>query len=146
LTLFDLVVGELLEVRSETKDRHGGDEPLGGVVLEPLDGVSEIHRELVVEIVVTLANGAESSEEVVTRSVLVIEWLVSEPMSERVDTECRLEVNTRTLTVMNSNALTWWTKTSRAAPAKKNPPHQSPQPSPATRVGTTKPIVKSKAR
>ena len=78
---------------SETKDRHGRDEPLGRVVLEPLDGVSEIHGELVVEVVVTFTNGAESSEEVVAGSVLVIEGLVSEPVSERVDTEGGLEIS-----------------------------------------------------
>lgn len=78
---------------SETKDRHGRDEPLGRVVLEPLDGVSEIHRELVVEVVVTFSDGAKSGEKVVAGSVLVIERLVSEPMGERVDTERGLEVS-----------------------------------------------------
>ena len=77
----------------ETEHRHGGNEPLGRVVLEPLDGVSEIHGELVVEVVVTFTNGAESSEEVVAGSVLVIERLVSEPMSERVDTESGLDIS-----------------------------------------------------
>ena len=42
---------------------------------------------------VALTNGAESSEEVVTGSVLVIERLVSEPMSEGVDTEGRLKIS-----------------------------------------------------
>ena len=78
---------------SETKDRHGRDEPLGRIVLEPLDGVSEIHRELVVEVVVAFSDGAEGGEEVVTGSVLVIERLVSEPMGERVDTEGGLVVS-----------------------------------------------------
>lgn len=77
----------------ETESRHGGNEPLGRVVLEPLDGVSEIHRELVVEVVVTFTDGAEGSEKVVAGSVLVIEGLVSEPMSERVDTEGGLDVS-----------------------------------------------------
>ena len=74
-------------MRGETKDGHGRDEPLGRVVLEPLDGVSEIHGELMVEVVVALTDGAESSEEVVAGSVLVVERFISEPMSERVDTE-----------------------------------------------------------
>ena len=91
MTLFDLVVGELLEVGSETENRHGRDEPLGWVVLEPLDGVSEIHGELVVEVVVAFTNGAEGSEKVVGGSVLVVKRLLTEPVSQRVDTECRLE-------------------------------------------------------
>ena len=90
LSLLDLVVGESLEVRSETKRRHGPDEPLGGVVLEPLDGVSEVHGELVVEVVVALTDGAEGGDKVVTRGVLVVEGLVSEPVSKRVDAEGRV--------------------------------------------------------
>lgn len=90
LSLSDLVVGESLQVRGKTKRRHGPDEPLGRVVLEPLDGVSEIHRELVVEVVVTLTDGAESGDKVVAGSVLVVERLVTEPMSERVDAEGRV--------------------------------------------------------
>jgi len=80
-------------VRGETKDGHGRDEPLGRVVLEPLDGVSEIHGELMVEVVVALTDGAESSEEVITGSVLVVERLVSEPVSQGVDTEGGLGVS-----------------------------------------------------
>jgi len=77
LTLPDLVVRKPLQVGSKTDSRHGSNEPLGGVVLEPLDGISEIHGELVVEIVVTLSDGAESGEKVITRSVLVVKGLVS---------------------------------------------------------------------
>jgi hypothetical protein len=84
-------------VGCESESSHGGNEPLGRVVLEPLDGVSEIHRELVVEVVVAFTDGTEGSEEVVAGSVLVIEGLVSEPMSERVDTECRLEVSNNSM-------------------------------------------------
>lgn len=77
-------------MRSETELRHGPDEPLGWVVLEPLDGVSEVHGELVVEVVVALADSAKSGEEVVARSVLVVERLVTEPVSQRVDAEGRV--------------------------------------------------------
>jgi hypothetical protein len=80
-------------VGGKSESGHGGNEPLGWVVLEPLDGVSEIHRELVVEVVVAFTDGTEGSEEVVAGSVLVIERLVSEPMSERVDTEGRLGIS-----------------------------------------------------
>lgn len=62
LTFSNLVVGELLEMGSEVKLGHGGDEPLGRVVLVPLDGVSEVHGELVVEVVVSFTDGAEGRE------------------------------------------------------------------------------------
>jgi len=87
LTLLDFVVRETLEVGSETERRHGANEPLGRVVLVPLDGVSEIHWELVVEVVVTFANSDERGEKVISRSVLVVERLVTEPVGERVDAE-----------------------------------------------------------
>ena len=90
MTLLNLIIWESLEVRGKSERRHGPDEPLGWIVLEPLDGISEVHWELVVEVVVTLTNGAKSGEKVVARSVLVVEWLVSEPVSERVDTEGRV--------------------------------------------------------
>jgi len=90
LTLLDLVVGESLEVGSEAESRSSPDEPLGGVVLVPLDGVSEVHGELVVEVVVTLSDGAKSGEEVVARRVLVVEWLVFEPVGQRVDAKGRV--------------------------------------------------------
>ena len=42
---------------------------------------------------VALTDGAESSEEVITGSVLVVERLVSEPVSQGVDTEGGLGVS-----------------------------------------------------
>lgn len=90
LTLLNLVVRETLQMRGETELRHGPDEPLSGVVLEPLDSVSEVLRELMVEVVVTLANGAKSSDDMVSRRVLVVEGLLTKPVSKRVDTESRL--------------------------------------------------------
>lgn len=42
---------------------------------------------------VTFSNCAKSSDKVIARSVLVVERLVTEPMSKRVDTECRLSVS-----------------------------------------------------
>lgn len=90
LTLLNLVVRETLQMRGETELRHGPDEPLSGVVLEPLDSVSEVLRELMVEVVVTLANGAKSSDDMVSRRVLVVEGLLTKPVGKRVDTESRL--------------------------------------------------------
>ena len=57
--LLDLVVGEGLEVRREAELAAHPDEPLRGIVLVPLDGVPEVHRELVVEVMVAFTNGNE---------------------------------------------------------------------------------------
>lgn len=84
LALADFVIGECLEMRCEAEERHGSDEPLGGVVLIPFDGITVVHGELMVEVVVTFTDGDESGEDVVTRSVLVIERRLSEPVSEGV--------------------------------------------------------------
>ena len=72
LALSDLIVWERLEVRGKSNGLHGGNEPLGWVVLVPLDGISVVHGKLVMEIVVPLAKGQEGGEEVITRGVLVI--------------------------------------------------------------------------
>ncbi len=85
LALLDLVVREPLEMRSEAKAGHDPDEPLRRVILEPLDRIAEVHRELVVEVMVALADGAERGDEMVARSMLVVERLVPEPVGERVD-------------------------------------------------------------
>lgn len=82
LTLLDLVVGELLEVRCETKELHGPDEPLGRVVLEPSNRVTEVHRELVVEVVVSFTDSHKRCDEVVSRGVLVVERSIAEPVSK----------------------------------------------------------------
>jgi hypothetical protein len=42
------------------------------------------------EVVVTLSDGDKCSEQMVTRSVLIIEGGFTKPVSERVDTEGRL--------------------------------------------------------
>jgi len=90
LALLDLVRRERLEVRGEAKVRHGKDEPLGRVVLVPLDGVPVVLGELVVEVVVTFTDRDEGSHKVITRRVLVVKGSVTEPMSERVDAEGRV--------------------------------------------------------
>lgn len=85
--LLDLVVGELLEVVGETELLPHPDAPLGRVILPPLNSVTEIAGELVVEVVVTLTKGDESSDDVVPGRVAVVEGLVAEPVGKRVDAE-----------------------------------------------------------
>lgn len=40
-----------------------------------------------VEVVVTLSKGDQSGDHVITRRIAVVEWLVTEPMGQRVDAE-----------------------------------------------------------
>ena len=77
----------------QTKLLHSPDEPLGRVVLVPFDSVSVVHRELVVEVVVTLSDGDEGGDHVIARCVLIIERSLAEPVSEGIDTEGRLSTN-----------------------------------------------------
>jgi hypothetical protein len=58
------------------------DKPLGRIVLVPFDGITIVHRELMVEVVVAFANGGKGSDDVVARSVFVIEGSISEPVGE----------------------------------------------------------------
>jgi len=60
----------------------GCDEPLRRVILVPLDGVSVVHGELVVKVMVAFADGDESGEEVVAGRVLVVKRCLSKPMRE----------------------------------------------------------------
>lgn len=87
LALLDLVARERLELAREPELEADPDEPLRRVVLVPLDRIAVIHRELVVEVVVALADGHERGDEVVLRRVLVVERRLAEPVRERVDTE-----------------------------------------------------------
>ena len=90
LTLLDLVIRKTFEVRSQPETRGYPDEPFGRIILEPSNRVAEIHRELMVKVVITLANSTKRGDEVIARGVLVIKWLIPEPVGERVDTKSRL--------------------------------------------------------
>ncbi len=56
----------------------------------PLDGVAVIGGELMMEVVVAFSERDEGGNDVVTGRVAVIERLVAEPVSERVDAESGL--------------------------------------------------------
>ena len=86
-SLFDFVVLELLEIISEAELLPDPDRPLCRVILMPFDSIAVIRGEFVVEVVVTLSECDESCDNVITRRVAVIEWLITEPMCQRVDTE-----------------------------------------------------------
>lgn len=78
---------------SKTQGLHRPDEPFGGVILIPLNGVAVVHRELMMEVVITFANGNESSGEMIAGCMLVIEGSLAKPVSQRVDAESRLHPN-----------------------------------------------------
>lgn len=74
----------------ESKYAAHPDKPLRRVVLIPTYRIPVVHRELVMEVVVSLTNGNKGGKHVVTRSVLVIERRLSEPVRKRVDAESRV--------------------------------------------------------
>lgn len=81
-TLFNLVAAELLEIICETELLPDPDGPLCGIILVPLNGVSVVGGELVVEVVISFTQGDQSSDDVVARRVAVVKGLVSEPMGQ----------------------------------------------------------------
>lgn len=85
--LLDFVLLELLEVIGEAELLPQPDGPFGGVVLMPFDGVAVVGGELVVEVVVSFAEGDEGGDDVVPGRVAVVEGLVAQPVSKRVDAE-----------------------------------------------------------
>ena len=90
-------------MRCEAELAAHPDEPFRGVVLVPLDSVAEVHRELVMEVMVAFTNGNElrsismrptsspqatySSDEVILRRMLIVERRLADPVRERVDAE-----------------------------------------------------------
>ena len=86
-SLVDFVLLELLEIIGESELLVDPDEPLGRVVLVPLDRIAVIRREFVVEVVVSLSESDKGGDDMITRRVAVVEWLITEPVSKGVDTE-----------------------------------------------------------
>ena len=85
--LLDLVLLELLQIIGEAKLLPNPDRPLRWVILMPFNSIAVVGGELVVEVVVTLTKSDKSSDDVITGRVAVIEWLITKPMCQRVDTE-----------------------------------------------------------
>lgn len=53
----------------------------------PFDSIAVVGWELVMEVVITLTKSNESGNDVISWGVAVIEWLVTEPVCQRVDAE-----------------------------------------------------------
>jgi hypothetical protein len=97
-------------------------EPLRRVILVPFDGVSVIHGELMVEIVVALPNRRQRGYEMVARCVLVIKRGLSKPVRKRVDAECGLDNIFSSRHKKEREMRTWWTKHNLRTPAYMYPP------------------------
>lgn len=74
-------------MRSEAKGFHGTDEPFSGIILVPFNGVAVVHGELVVKIVVSLANRDDGGDEMIARGMLVIKGCLAKVMGETVYAE-----------------------------------------------------------
>ena len=82
-----------LQLVGQAELLHSPDEPFGGIVLIPFDSISVVHRELVMEVVITLSDGDEGGDHMIARCVLVIERSFTKPVSEGIDTEGGLSTN-----------------------------------------------------
>lgn len=89
-TLLNGILRESLEVPCKAKLGKSQDGQLGWVVLVPLQSVSVVRWELVVEVVVALTEGDESGQDVVSRGSSIIKRLGTNPVSQGVDTEGNL--------------------------------------------------------
>lgn len=71
-----------LQMRSQTEKLACLDDPFGGIILVPPDSVPVVHGELVVEIVVAFTDRDKRGNEMITRSMLVIERRLAKIMSK----------------------------------------------------------------
>jgi hypothetical protein len=85
--LFDFVGLELFEIKSKAHLLPQPDGPFGGIILMPLDSIAVVGWELVVEVVVSLAESDQGSDDVIPRRVSVVKWLISKPVSKGIDAE-----------------------------------------------------------
>ena len=79
-----------LEVTGEPNLLARPNEPLSRVILVPSDRIPVVHRELVVEVVVTFAQSDESDQEMIARGRGVVIRKVAECVSEGVYRKCSL--------------------------------------------------------
>lgn len=79
-----------LEMARESKHTANLDEPLRRVILIPTNSIPIIHRELVVEVMVSLSDGDKGGDHMVAGCMLVVERRLSKPVRERVHAERRV--------------------------------------------------------
>lgn len=76
------------------------DEPFRRIILVPFDCISIVHRELVVEVMISFSDRNEGGDKMISRCMFIVEWGFSKPMGERIHAESRLE-NERKLSAMS---------------------------------------------
>lgn len=79
-----------LEMAREPKHTANLDEPLRRVILIPTNSIPIIHRELVVEVMVSLSDGDKGGDHMVAGCMLVVERRLAKPVRERVHAERRV--------------------------------------------------------
>lgn len=85
--LHNLIMRHLLQIERQPQLARTANQPLGRVIVVPLDPVPVIVRELVVEVVVAFAHGDEGGDGVVARGEAVGVGGFAEPVCEGVDAE-----------------------------------------------------------
>ena len=73
-------VRECLEVARQPDLFATCNEPLSRIPLVPFDSVSIVHRELVVKVMIPLAEGHNGGDEVISRCQLIVERRFTKPM------------------------------------------------------------------
>lgn len=74
-------------------------EPFCGIPLVPFDGVAIIHGELVMKVVISLAQSDDGGEKMISWRQLVVEGRFTQIMCEGIHTECGLQ-HARNVNVM----------------------------------------------
>jgi hypothetical protein len=78
-------------VAGETDVLASGDEPFRRVILIPSECIPIVHRKLVMEIMISLAHGQKSRDQMIARRMLVIVRCVTKPVGYGVDAKRRLD-------------------------------------------------------
>lgn len=86
-TFFDLILAELFEIVGETELLPDPDGPFCWIVLPPFDRVAVVGWKLVVEVMVSLAEGYEGGYDVVSWGIAIIEGLFADPMGKGIHTK-----------------------------------------------------------
>jgi hypothetical protein len=87
LTLKNLIFWKPFQVPGEVDLLTEPDKPLRRVPVEPSDSIAVVDRKLMVEIVISLSPSDKCNEPAVSRRELARKRLVSNPVSEGIDTE-----------------------------------------------------------
>lgn len=83
----NFVVGKDSEAAGTSDHVAERDEPFGGIILIPMECVSVVHRELMVEVMIALAHGEKSGNEVVAWGKNIVVGRRAKVMCDGVDAE-----------------------------------------------------------